>query len=169
MSQIVKREEKDLVRNNGEKIRKFLEFQLGDGSTYLLPAEIVMEIISLNSRQILPVPQVPPSVMGVYQWRGETLWIIDIGILCGFAPLSWGKNNFLLVLQIGEEYMGLVVPQVKDIETYDLSKLKEPLDDLFHKELRPFLQGFFVLEEQKLAMLFNASAIVSKNLWHGEK
>lgn len=168
MSQLVK-QEKGLVTRDLQTMRKFLEFQIGEDSVALLPAEIVMEIVSLNSKQILPVPQVPACVTGVYQWRGETLWVLDIGVLCGFPSLSWGKNNLLLVLQIGDQSVGLAVPQVRDIESYDLSTLKEPSNDLFNKELRPFLQGFFILPEEKLAMLFDASAIVSKSLWHGQK
>lgn len=169
MSQIVKQEGKNLVTSNLPSKQKFLEFQIGESSIALLPAEIVMEIVSLNSKQILPVPQVPTSVMGVYQWRGETLWILDLGILCGFTPLVWTQSNLLLVIQVEDKTVGLAVPQVQDIETYDFNTLKEPLDTLFNEELRSFLKGFFIGEENKLAMLFDALAIVNKTLWHGKK
>ena len=60
---------------------KFLKFQLNPTDYALLEAELVTEIITISPTEILPVPQMIYSVLGIYSWRSEMLWILDLAIL----------------------------------------------------------------------------------------
>jgi positive phototaxis protein PixI len=75
-------------RSNPKQIRKFLQFQLGSseipdlssarGDFALLDTEVVTEVITIASENILPVPQMFYCVLGIYSWRSEMLWIVDL-------------------------------------------------------------------------------------------
>ena len=69
-----------------------MQFQLNYNTRVLLPAENVTEIVIISEREILPVPQMPDCVMGIYSWRSEILWIIDLRNLLGFLKTEDGET-----------------------------------------------------------------------------
>ncbi len=144
-----------------EAEQKFLQFQLGKSDIGLLPAEMAIEIQVVESGEILPVPELPSCILGIYQWRGEMLWLVDLGHLMGFSPLSWQGNNSIIVLQVEQRTLGLVVPQVNGIGSYELQQLQVPSAELFSPELMPFVKGLFLGSEQEIIWLLNTEAIIN--------
>ena len=156
--------ENSLVQKEPEKniqVHKFVQFELGQGDLALLPAEKVIEIRVVKADEILPVPELPSCVLGIYQWRGEILWLVDLGYLIGFSSLSWQGTNSMMVLNVEEKNLGMAVPAVTGIESYDFEQFHLASTDLFSQELLPFLQGFFMTQEQKVIRLINTEVIVN--------
>jgi positive phototaxis protein PixI len=149
---------------NQQQRHKFVEFQLSKDNLALLPAQTIIEIRTIKASEILPVPQLPSCVLGMCQWRGEMLWIVDLRHLLNLAPLSWQSNNLMMVLSVESKILGLAIAQVTRLENYDLKDLRFPSADLFLPELLPFLQGFFLIEKQKMVKLLNPEAIINFNL-----
>ncbi len=141
--------------------QKFMQFQLGKGDIGLLPAEMVIEIQVVESGEILPVPELPSCILGIYQWRGEMLWLVDLGDLMGFSPLSWRGSNLMIVLSVEQRTLGLVVSQVNGIGSYELQQLHVPSAELFSPELMPFVKGLFLGSEQEIIWLLNTEAIIN--------
>ena len=57
---------------------QFLTFSLGqDQQQALLPTSQLLEIVRVNLSQITPIAGIAPYVMGVYNWRGDVIWVID--------------------------------------------------------------------------------------------
>lgn len=75
--------------------QRFLRFQLCPESTALLGVEDVVTVVPVAIANILPVPHMPDFVLGLYNWRGEMLWLIDLGSQVGFAPL-WDAGSFTI-------------------------------------------------------------------------
>lgn len=140
--------------------QKFMQFQITRDDLVLLPARRVIEIRPLEAKEILPVPQLSEWVLGMCQWRGEMLWVIDLANLVGLPPLAWQQSNFLMVLQVEKKTLGLAVYRVTGIEDFDLTQLYPPSAELFSSELLPFLQGFFLTEKQKSVKLLNPEALI---------
>ncbi|HEY9652883.1 MAG TPA: chemotaxis protein CheW, partial [Coleofasciculaceae cyanobacterium] len=65
---------------------QFLRFHLLPNTTALLPIEQLTEVLTISRDQVVPIFHMPPWVMGVYNWRGEILWILDLGHLIGLTP-----------------------------------------------------------------------------------
>jgi len=127
--------------------QKFLHFCLGPEDTALLPVEYIAEVLRVPMTEVLPVPQMPSCVLGIYNRRSEMLWLVDLGHLVGY-PLRFESCNALatemvIVLEVEGQYLGLVVPQVNDIEWYDPQQLQPPSVQLFSPKLLPFVQGYF--------------------------
>jgi positive phototaxis protein PixI len=133
------------LANTSPSEQKFVSFQLGQ--TALLPLEYVTELFQINLADILPVPEMPFAVLGIYNWREEMLWMVDLNVLTGlpsvindYKPLFY---PMAMVLQIEGKFMGLVVREVNDIENMNLADLKPVSNGLFSSELLPFVQGYF--------------------------
>ncbi|MDJ0715200.1 MAG: chemotaxis protein CheW [Prochloraceae cyanobacterium] len=143
-----------------EQRKQFVEFQLGKGEFALLPAKQIIEIKRLKVEDIVPVPQLPSCILGVCQWRGNTLWLIDLGELIRLSPLTWSNSNFILVLLVEEKTIGLVVPKVKGINYYDIEELLEPSEAFFNPELIPYLEGFFLSQDREIIRVLKPEAII---------
>lgn len=53
----------------------------------MLPTHQLLEVLSLSADRVSPIPDTPPFTMGVTNWRGEVLWVIDLSALMGLEPL----------------------------------------------------------------------------------
>ena len=148
-----------------EEGEKFLRFHLGAEGIALLPLNVIKQVMQVSVAEILPVPQMPGCVLGIYNWRGEMLWLVDIGQLLGFPPLSSAENVMAIAIQIEDKVLGLVVRQINDIERHHLDQINLPAIGLFAPELMPYLQGYFIGANQEVLMVSNARAIANAPLW----
>lgn len=124
---------------------RLLRFPLGDQDNALLPLNQITEIVRVNVAEILPVPEMPNQVLGICNWRGEMLWLIDLNHLVGCLPLFQQRPVLVppvvMVVQVNGQSVGLVVPQVNDIELHDLQQLQPAAVGLFPPKLLPFVLG----------------------------
>lgn len=144
--------------------RKFLQFQLSPNDYALLEAELVTEIITISPTEILPVPQMIYSVLGIYSWRSEMLWIVDLANLVGYPPaLETAEveldNLIVLVIQLQGQALGLVIPKVDNIVQLELSELKLASKELFSEDILSFLAGYFTDNDNNIVMLIDAEKI----------
>ena len=161
-------------QGQSQQVRKFLRFYLGNNNLAvrsmaskdlaLLEAEIVTEVITISLKKILPVPQMPYCVLGIYSWRSEMLWIVDVENLLGYPPaLSEAptKDDTLLVMvvQVQGQSMGLVVSQIDNIIEQNIDDLKSSSSELFSEDIMPFLHGYFTDNRNNIITLINAEEI----------
>ena len=144
-------------------VQKFLQFLLRQGDRALIPVEAISEIITIRVPEVLPVPQMRDCVLGVYNWRGEMLWIVDLGEALGFPSLFGGKRPpataITIAIEQGEQTIGFVVPQVLDLELYNLHQQQEPDPQLFPASLLPFLSGYFIDENNDISIAIDMPSI----------
>jgi len=62
--------------------QQFLRFHLVPDTTALLPVRQMSEVLTVPIAQVVPIPHTPAWVMGVYNWRGEILWLVDLVQRC---------------------------------------------------------------------------------------
>ncbi len=129
-----------------ESRQKFLRFSLGFHDSGLLPLEQISEVLKVNVADILPVPEMPSCVLGIYNWRGKILWLIDLDHLVGYPPLSQQGADLsclmAVVIQVNDQYLGLVVQYVKDIELHDTENIQPAAAGFFSPKLLPFVKGY---------------------------
>jgi positive phototaxis protein PixI len=149
---------------------RLLRFRLQGNETALLPLDSIQEVLQVPKQGLLQVPGVAKSVLGVSSSRGAILWMVDLAVLLGLnsaAPQApdqpWQALNrgqqFLSTITIhaAGECLGLVVPQVMDIETHATKLIQPPSADLFPAQLMPFLEGYLT---RSCSPIFNASALI---------
>ena len=157
---------------SNKQVRKFLQFQLGksekvhksiQGDIALLDAEIVTEVITISPQDILPVPQMFYCVLGIYSWRSEMLWIVDLENLLGYPPPLTDDNPnrelLIMVVQYEGQSIGLVVSGIDNLIEQDLSKFKSSSPEIFSEDVLPFLQGYFTSADNDIIMVIDAEEI----------
>ena len=149
--------------------QKFLSFNLGSKDTAVMYLEQITEVLQVSLTEICSVPQMPSCVLGIYNWRGEMLWLIDLEEMLGYTHLSQ-KTNFLtkmmaIVVQNEGKYLGLLVRQLMDIEWLEQKEMK-PLDtQLFSPEMASFLLGYFINTAEEMIIHLDPTEIIQASLW----
>lgn len=163
----------EILPQSAEK-KQFLKLHLDPNTKIMLPIEQITEVLKIPFGQIIPIPQMSSSVMGVYNWRGEILWMIDLGNLLGLK--SWYEQemttaNYTAVVlsteqtgqvkanQIDKVNLGLVITKVDELEWCNPNKIQSPPASVINSELEPFLQGYWLKEDGEMIAMINGKAI----------
>lgn len=163
------------IPSASKAIEQFLRFHLLPDTTALLPIEQLTEVLTIPRNQIVPIFQMPGWVMGAYNWRGEVLWIVDLGHLVGLTP--WHQQAIsasaytAIVLQYRpkntastntkNELLGLVVNRVEDIEWCSPDWIQSPPSASVTPELVPFLRGYWLKQNSEMLVIIDGKAIIA--------
>ncbi|MBE9009575.1 chemotaxis protein CheW [Pseudanabaenaceae cyanobacterium LEGE 13415] len=134
-----------------EPIQKFLRFRLDPTQSMLLSVEDIAAVQTIPVSDILPVPQMSAYVLGMANWRGEALWLVDLFQQLGLkANTPWNSTIAerlttvsAIVIQADRSFLGLVVPEVDEIEEHNPNDLLKPSSDLFPQSIFKFIKGYF--------------------------
>lgn len=131
---------------------QFLRFPVGDRTHAMLPVEQLTEVLTVASGQVVPIPEMPDWVLGVYNWRGEILWIVDLGQLLGVRSLHQHTTALPSYMVLVAQYqrattstssrLGLAVRMVDDLHWCDPSDIASPPPAVITSHLAPFLRGY---------------------------
>jgi purine-binding chemotaxis protein CheW len=81
-------------------------------------ANAVSEVFYLP--ELTPIAESPPDVVGVLDWRGTVLPIIDLDLRFGHHQNGdYHLSNCVVVLQSGEHFLGVIVDSVRDVVLID--------------------------------------------------
>lgn len=154
---------------NTGAVQKYLSFNLGATDTAVISLQHITEVLQVPLAEICGVPQMPSCVLGIYNWRGEMLWLVDLEEMLGYTPL-FQSSHFLskmmaIVLQTHTKSLGILVRQLLDIELLETKQIKIPENQLFSSEVIPFLEGYFINSTEKMMINLDATAIVQASMW----
>ncbi len=139
------------VESNRSTQQQFLRFPIQPSLTALIEIDTalsdtaagvqprsqqrILELIDIQVDRVVPMPHLPPAVMGVYNWRGEILWIVDLAMLLGTATETRRHRSLQPTIILAsttelaggrsasadrqERKLGLVVDDIAEIEWYD--------------------------------------------------
>jgi positive phototaxis protein PixI len=159
-----------------QKQQQFLQFLLVPDTKVMLPVFQLTEVLKIPYGQIVPIPHMPSWVMGVYNWRGEILWMVDLGQLVGLTPWHQQPVSFsthkALVIHSGwaknsentgarGQMLGLVVADIEDIEWCNLDEIHSPPASAVTPELVPFLRGYWLNSNGEMVIAIDGEAIMA--------
>jgi positive phototaxis protein PixI len=154
--------------------KQFLRFYLEPDTAMMLPVAQLTGVLTIPVSQIVPIPDLPNWVMGVYNWRGEVLWMVDFGHLVGLTP--WYEQALnpstyrALVLagerpagsrQVSREMLGLVVSRIEGMEWCNPDEIQSPPSSSISPSLVPFLQGYWLEENADMIATLDGEAILA--------
>jgi positive phototaxis protein PixI len=147
--------------------------------TLLVEIDRVMELISIPIDRVVPMPHLPPAVKGVYNWRGEILWIVDLSGLLGIAatPQSYRNLQPTIVMsqqattersfavaaeQDRSQAIGFMVREIAEIEYYDPERIRSPLPDWIDPGLAKWLRGWWESTTGEIFLVLDVPAIFDR-------
>lgn len=171
-----------------EGSKPFLRLYLSE-MIVLLPVAQVAEVLTVPMSQIVPLPHLPAWVMGVCNRRGEVLWMVDLGHLCGLSPwyqqANRSINHAVAVLQVQTQQpqaktfanslsasgvnpsrhsksqtLGLVVNHVGEIEWCNPEVFQTVPSSTLLPELASLLNGYWWQSEGDMLAVLDGEAIL---------
>jgi positive phototaxis protein PixI len=146
-----------------------IAIQQGEGSAN----ERVTELMNIPIDRVVAMPHLPSAVMGVYNWRGEILWIADLATLLELNPQTPHRTKILQptivisnVAPTGEaKTIGLVVDTIADIEWYE-PHLLPPLPH--HPRLSSWLKGYWRSTTGEILPELDVQALLDRAELHAD-
>ncbi len=132
-----------LPQAGGNPETRYLQVSLDAQTPLLVRLLDVAGIVSLSAEAILPIPSMPPALVGLTEWRGQLLWILDLAYFLQKAPLSHhdSRSLTLIVFSLESTYLGGLVWQVGDIMALDLTQLQSSSTHVIDSTLSPMIHG----------------------------
>jgi len=129
-----------------EPQQRFLPVILGDGKA-LLPLDSVCGKMPVAIEDIYPTPALPRWVLGIYNWNGHMLRSIDLNSLMGYPPLFADPSKIAtpitIVVEFQNQFLGCLVADIYDLETYQLDRMESIEDRDLPKQMKKFVKGAF--------------------------
>ncbi|MEG3437971.1 chemotaxis protein CheW [Pannus brasiliensis CCIBt3594] len=158
--------------DNRDSREQYLRFYLHPDTTAMLPVARLTEVLTIPVGQIVPIPHLPSWVMGVYNWRGEILWMVDLGELLGLAPWyqkAMNATNHRAIVLHSEtsgkrdrgQAIGLLVDRVEDIEYCDTERIQSPPASMVTMNLAPYLRGYWMKGNGDMILTLDGTAILA--------
>lgn len=94
------------------ELEEYIGFRAAD-ETYALPLGLVREI--LKPPPITEVPRARPDILGIVSVRGQITTVLDLRRRLGFPPKEITPQSRILLVEGGEEVLGLLVDEVTQV------------------------------------------------------
>jgi purine-binding chemotaxis protein CheW len=98
----------------------YLTFHL-QGACYAVEASRVREILRLPA--LTPVTEVPQYLIGIVNYRGHILPVMDLGLRLGQPPRSYQIHDHVIVLEQESRLLGMLVNEVHGVHEILLETL----------------------------------------------
>jgi positive phototaxis protein PixI len=149
-----------------EQSQRYLSVFLPGRHQALLPTDSLIEVLTFAPAQIISIPDTPDQVMGVCNWRGEVLWLVDAGHLLAATP-SFHETNYqtkfnVVVLKRQNRALGLVVERVGNMLWCHPSEIEAVVSDATLDNMATrCLLGAWVDPAGQSLLVMNAMAILN--------
>jgi len=144
-----------------------LRFDVPSGNEFGLIASGVREVMSVYVDRIAPIPNASPFFLGTYNWRGQVIWVADLGQFLGDRVLVDPNQTEVSVLIVEDQelVMGFAVHTVANTEWLDLSQMLPP--DLYvPTAMNSFIKGVYPTTGSEPGLkLLDRVAILRSSQW----
>lgn len=145
--------------------RPYLKLQLGQNIPAVLSMENTQEVLTIASKKITPMPNLPECFIGLLNQRSRIFWIINFPQMLGLPPVDINLQQYSLALIcVNKIPLGLVVPAIKGVVRLITEEIQSPIGNVT-PGLVPYLQGC-LLQENSIVLVLDPEAIVASPILH---
>ena len=151
------------ANQSGEEAQRFLGFTIGDSLNALIPLANLQATIKISLTEILPVPQMSSSLLGIINYGGKATWVVDLAHLMGGARYHQStevSTGMGMLFQVQNETVALLIDRVGTIETYDLQQCLTIGEAMFTDRVRSFLSGYFLDPESQSRVVVDLHQVI---------
>jgi positive phototaxis protein PixI len=140
----------------------------------------VTELVNIPLDRVVPMPHLPPTILGVYNWRGEILWIVNFVTLLGLNPapgISSPQHYRSLqptivltnVTSSGNSMaIGLVVDRIDEIEWCQPDLARSKLSNALEAKLAPWTKSYWRSAAGDKLLVFDGQTIFDRAELHAD-
>ena len=150
-----------------ELSQRFLGFTIGDSINALIPLVDLQATIKISLSEILPVPQMHESLLGIINYGGKATWVLDLAHLMGgsgYLRAPAVATGMGMLFQVQHETVALLIDRVGTIETYALQQCLPISDLMFGERMRLFLSGYFIDANRQSRVVVDLDRVIKSIL-----
>jgi positive phototaxis protein PixI len=134
------------------------------------------ELIDIPIERVVPIPHLPLAVLGVYNWRGEVLWVVDLAVLLGVNEQQLDPDRRIAPTIVvksldpsGEtKTLGLVVDEIADIEWCELATCPPATLTPDRVDRSHWVKGYAIAPNGTALTILDELAIVDRAELHAD-
>ncbi len=146
---------------------QFLSFYLEADQPALLPTGQLLEIVKVSLSQITAIAGLAPSVMGIYNWRGDVIWVVDLASLLGYKPLYTQQYEqeklqdkcHIVFLRSQDNIIGFAVPRVGQMLKCDISTIQTSGLTFANPVMMQACRGYWLSGAEETFLVLDGDAI----------
>jgi purine-binding chemotaxis protein CheW len=113
----------------------------------------ILKVQEINKlMDMTTVPQAPDYVMGILNLRGQIVTIIDLSKKLNLGQSALGDMSRNIIVNAGDEYIGLLVSRISDVVEVDQDKVEPPPANIGGVQGK-FFKGVFKTKERLIGIL----------------
>lgn len=137
-------------------------FTLGEAA-YAVPIGVVREVVPWTPPT--PVPEAPPSTLGVLDLRGELLPVVDLAARFHQARQRPYESMQIMVMSVDGQGAGFVVDEVQSVQHVEPHQIVEPTAVMFGSaaaRAQSPVAGIIRLGDQRLAVFLDTRKVIKE-------
>ena len=138
-----------------KKIEEVMGFEV-NGEFYCVPLNYVSEIVALEP---IPAPDLPPYIIGISEYRGDVLPVIDPGLMFGIGQVQ-AEGSSCLILNLDGTSVAMKVTRIHGIIKLKGKKIYDLPDGL----QMDYLKGALEYNGRVMAILDPIKLLQSENI-----
>lgn len=144
-----------------------LRFYVPSDNEFALPATGIREVISTTPDRITAIPNASPLLLGTLNWRGQVMWVADLGQFLGDAVILNTDRTEISVIAVEDQdtMIGLAVERIIGMAWLDVEQVQLPTN--VPDSMAPFLRGEWLIDEteNRYLRLLDQMAILRSARW----
>lgn len=145
----------------------YLKFKLNQQTTALMSMNHTQEAVILPVESVTAMPNMPPCVLGLMNWRGHIIWVIDLPIMLNLESINIRcRQHNVIVINVKSVVIALVVREITGISKLISDEIHSP-EGKVTTDLHSYLQG--VVHKPEMWLVLDASSIVNSPIFSSEK
>lgn len=152
-----------VATTTNDEAQRFLGFTIGDSLNALIPLANLQATIKISLAEILPVPQMSSSLLGIINYGGKATWVVDLAHIMGGACYRQSTavaTGMGMLFQVQNETVALLIDRVGTIETYDPHQCLAIGEAMFTDRIRSFLAGYFIDPESRSRVVVDLQQVI---------
>lgn len=136
----------------------YLKFSLGKHKA-LLPTHQILEVVTVPTISITPMPNMPPALLGLINQRSQVFWVTDLALLLGLPAVYPNSQQYdLILLQLNQVLLALRVQEIINIINLTPQEIGAAPAHM-PANLTPYLRGC-LLQADEVVLALSAEAIL---------
>jgi positive phototaxis protein PixI len=160
--------QQNLSKNTkNQSLDQFLTFALAPEQQALLPTQQLLEIVKVNLSQLTAIAGISTSVMGVYNWRGDVIWVVDLASMLGYKPLyaqEYAQGKFqdkchIIFVRSQDHVLGFAVSQVGQMIRCDTATIQTSGFSFTNPAMMKACRGYWLNGSNETFLVLDGDAI----------
>jgi purine-binding chemotaxis protein CheW len=146
----------------------YLTFYLASGKPLALPAISIREVMQQPPSKITSMPNTSPLLLGTMNFRGQIIWVVDLGQFLGDSGLlNTDRPEIpIIAVELQDTLVGLAIEKLGAtdwLKAENLATKESPVE-----AMDAFIQGIWQIATESIdetLYLLNLNAIFESSQW----